>query len=193
MSPYKEITLTVYDSVNGCSHGYTFCMTFYSQMGLNYPGWYYHHKEFALVGAQIPHEIAECHFRHRFSVNMWFEVSLLLRDINSPALQESSGKWIRHAYRRCTCCNTWAILVKQNTGELKLSSINCHGYTYFPRDGLGYGDFKKQTDVPDMSASSVCSGRTGCQQTGTLRTPRQEHQGTKLDWKERWTLKSVMR
>jgi hypothetical protein len=29
---YREITPTVYDFVNDCNHGYTFCMAFYSWM-----------------------------------------------------------------------------------------------------------------------------------------------------------------
>jgi hypothetical protein len=89
----------VYDFVNGCNHSYTFCVTFCSWMHTyihTFPGsnirndcrmwnnsYKYKSMRFNLPGMALPtqgirtlghtktHEVAECNFQHRFSVNMW--------------------------------------------------------------------------------------------------------------------------
>jgi hypothetical protein len=49
-TPYQEIIPTEYGFVNGSNHSYTSFMTLVQRWGSIYPGWYYQHKEFTLLG-----------------------------------------------------------------------------------------------------------------------------------------------
>jgi hypothetical protein len=66
ITSYWEIMPTVYNYVNACNHGYTFC----SWMRLIYPGRYYQHKGVTLLGTQK----SMWGRRMSFSVNVWYGV-----------------------------------------------------------------------------------------------------------------------
>jgi hypothetical protein len=68
---YWEVMPTMYDFVNGCNHGYKFCLTFCSRMRLNLPGTVLPTLCSHSWAQENPHEVTQCHFQHRFSVNMW--------------------------------------------------------------------------------------------------------------------------
>lgn len=61
---YGEIIPTVYDSMNGSNHGYTFGMTFCSQMRLNLPRIVLPTQGICILGHMNIHMIAECNFQH---------------------------------------------------------------------------------------------------------------------------------
>ena len=65
-TPYWEIRLTTYNFVDGCSHHYRFCVTFFSLVNLNLPG----AGNTKYVAYRKPHEAAQCNIQYQFSVNV---------------------------------------------------------------------------------------------------------------------------
>jgi hypothetical protein len=65
----------VYDFVNGCNHGYKFCVIFCSRMRLNLSGMVLPTQGICTLGYTKIHKVAEHNFQHRFTVNVWCGVS----------------------------------------------------------------------------------------------------------------------
>jgi hypothetical protein len=71
---YQEIVPTMYDFVDGSNHGYTLCMTSCSWMRLNLHRIILPPYRIHILGHMKICDIAECHFQHQLSVNMWCRV-----------------------------------------------------------------------------------------------------------------------